>query len=145
MVTRVTTLKLLMGYNATIDADARDRALDVLVPLLELDSPRLAARLGRNIAFGIRTRLYDALIPILTTTVGRNEASVLATQLFRELAQAAENKLGLQYMQSRMVELASRDARVSLLVWKDLYPIPPNEGEAASRDDQEVREQGQTK
>lgn len=123
MVARVSTLKLQLGYNATIDFDTRDRALDVLVPLLELDSPRMAARLGRE-ASGVRVILYDALVPILTTNVGRSEASVLATQLFRELAQAAdENKLGLQYVQGRLIELASRDARVSQLVWNDLYPI----------------------
>jgi hypothetical protein len=126
-------LKLLMGYNATVDADARDRALDVLVPLLELDSPRMAARLGTD-SSGIRTRLYDALVPILTTNVGRNEASVLATQLIRELAQASdENKLGLQYVQSRLVELACRDARVSQLVWNDLYPVPTDDGDDEGR------------
>lgn len=142
MAARVTTYKLLIDYNATVDADARDRALDVLVPLLELDSPRMAARLGREAA-GIRTRLYAALVPILTTNVGRNEASALAAQLFRELAQAAdENKLGLQYVQSRLVELASRDARVSQLVWNDLYPVRQDEvGAGSDVDDEEDTEQ----
>ena len=37
IVTRVNMFKLMTGYDATIDADVRDRALDVLVPLLELD------------------------------------------------------------------------------------------------------------
>jgi hypothetical protein len=121
-VTRVTTLKLLVGYDATVDTDVRDRALDVLVPLLELDSPRMAARLGFDPVTGrARTRLLDALVPILTTAVGRNEASMLASQLFRELGKAEENKEGLQYVQERLVELASRDARVSTLVWNHLY------------------------
>jgi hypothetical protein len=89
----------------------------------------MAARLGTDAGGTLpRTRLYDALVPILTTTAGRNEASVLATQLFRELAQASEeNRAGLQFVQSRLVELASRDPRVSLLVWNDLYP--PDEEE----------------
>lgn len=112
------------NYDATVDIDARDRALEVLVPLLELDSPRMAARLGRRRgSCQLHTRLYDALVPILTTAVGRSDASLIATQLFRELSKArSENKRGLLYVQSRLVELASRDERVSLLVWKDLYP-----------------------
>jgi hypothetical protein len=125
IVTRVTTLKLLVGYDATVDTDVRDRALDVLVPLLELDSPRMAARLGIDPDTGrVRTRLLDALVPILTTAVGRNESSMLASQLFRELSKAEENKEGLLYVQERLVELASRDARVSQLVWNHLYVTP---------------------
>lgn len=122
IVTRVTTLKLIMGYDATVDTDVRDRALELLVPLSELDSPRVAVRLGIDSDTGrSRTRLLDALVPILTTAVGRNEASMLASQLFRELSKAEENKQGLIYVQERLVELASRDARVSQLVWNHLY------------------------
>lgn len=146
IVTRVTTLKLLMGYDATVDTDLRDRTLDVLVPLLELDSPHMAARLGMHRLLGddvagsrdatttntnnsnlppmvVRSRLWDALVPILTTKVGRNEATVLASQLFRELAKADSNRPALQYVQGRLVELASRDNRVAHLVWNYLYPI----------------------
>jgi hypothetical protein len=136
IVTRVTTLKLLVGYDATVDTDVRDRALDVLVPLLELDSPRMAARLGFDPVTGrVRTRLLDALVPILTTAAGRNEASMLASQLFRELSKAEENKQGLQYVQERLVELASRDARVSQLVWNHLYVTPIVEDESDDADD----------
>jgi hypothetical protein len=135
IVTRVTTLKLLVGYDATVDTDVRDRALDVLVPLLELDSPRMAARLGFDPVTGrVRTRLLDALVPILTTAVGRNEASMLASQLFRELSRAEENKEGLQYVQERLVELASRDARVSTLVWNHLYVTPVVEEDSDADD-----------
>jgi hypothetical protein len=122
IVTRVTTLKLLMGYDATVDTDVRDRTLDVLVPLLELDSPRMAARLGRDMNGQTRTRLFDALFPILTTTVGRNEASMLAAQLFREISKSEDNRVGLLYVQERLIELASRDPRVSQLVWNHLLP-----------------------
>ena len=121
IVTRVTTLKLLGGYDATVDTDVRDRALDVLVPLLEIDSPRMASRLGKEPSGKVRTRLFDALVPILTTTVGRNEASLLATQLLREISKSALNKIGLAYIQERLVELASRDSRVAHLVWNHLY------------------------
>ena len=59
IVTRVTTLKLLMGYDATVDTDVRDRALDFLVPLLELDSPRLAQReTGRQRERQIKKSLF---------------------------------------------------------------------------------------
>ena len=128
---QTSTLKLLAGYNLTVDFDCRDRALDVLVPLLELDSPRMAVRVGRKFtkqgitsSSSIRVELYDALIPILTTNVGRSDASVLAVQLLRELAKAADdNKDGFLYVKGRLIEIASRDARVSQVVWTDLYPL----------------------
>jgi hypothetical protein len=112
------------SYDATVDADVRDRALDILVPLLELDTPRMAARLGRDVnrSNQIQRRLFDMILPILTTTVGKtNEASLLASQVLRELSRAPENRLGLEYVQARLVELASRDARVAHLVWNHLY------------------------
>ena len=112
-----------MGYDNTVDVDVRDRALDVLVPLLELDSPRMAARLGTKSDGSIRTILFENLIPILTAVVGRNDASLLASQLFRELAQAEENKVGLESVQSRLIDLACRHPRVSRLVWNDLYAV----------------------
>jgi hypothetical protein len=127
IVTRVTTLKLLMGYDANVDTDVRDRALDVLVPLLELDSPAMAKRLGTqeeddNHKKGrMRNRLFDALCPILTTQAGRNEAPLLATQLLRELAKAPENRIGLMYLQQRIATLASKDQRVAHLALNHLY------------------------
>ena len=133
MVTRVNTLRLLLNYDAVVDTDVRDRALDVLVPLLELDSPRMAIRLGKcstnntnsnNNTVVVRTRLYDALIPAITTTAGRTEAAAVAAQLLRELAQAGdEARPGLEYAQQRLVQVASRDPRVSQLVWKELHPV----------------------
>jgi len=120
IVTRVTALKLMMGYDATVDTDARDRALDVLVPLLELDSPRMAKRLGRMHPNG-NPRLFEAVVPCLTTNAGRNEAPSQANQLMRELSMAKENQIGFEYVRDRLAELASRDARVSQLVWNHLY------------------------
>jgi hypothetical protein len=71
-----------------------------------------------------RVELYDSLIPILTTNVGRSDSSMLAVQLLRELAKAVDdNKAGFLYVKGRLIEIASRDARVSQLVWTDLYPI----------------------
>jgi hypothetical protein len=127
---RVNATNLMLGYNSSIDWEARDRALDVLVPLLELDSPRMASRLGGREGIDekrrIRIALFDSLYPILTTNIGRSDASVLATQLLRELSRAGEdNREGFLSMQGCLVELASREARVSQLVWNDLYPVPP--------------------
>jgi len=137
IVSRVSTLKLLMGYDATVDTDLRDRSLDVLVPLLELSSPKLAKRLGLVPTTGranrrrrstaattttTRTRLYDALVPALTTTVGRNDAPNLASELLGQLAKAKENRIGLLYVQSRLLKLASRDPRVAQLACHQLYP-----------------------
>jgi len=145
MVTRVNTLRLLLGYDATVDTDARDRALDVLVPLLELDSPRLAGRLGRKSDDdnSLRTRLFDAVVPILTTTAGRTEASAGAAQLLRELARAETNQAGLDYVQTRLVELASRDPRVSQLVWKELYPVEVDEEEELDEEEEEDNDNGE--
>lgn len=130
IVPRVTTLKLLMGYDATVDTDVRDRALDVLVPLMELDSPRMAIRLGTESSSRSNNCLFDAIFPILSTKVGRNEAPLLATQLLRELSKAQENRGGFLYIQERLLELASKDARVAQLVfnhlqacWKDDMPL----------------------
>ena len=123
IVTRVTTLKLLMGYDATVDTDVRDRALDVLVPLLELDSPRLAKRLGTKDNGSPQNRLYDAIFPILATKVGRNEAPLLASQLLRELAKAKENRVGCLYVQERIIALASKDPRVAHLAYNHLYSV----------------------
>jgi hypothetical protein len=124
IVTRVTTLKLLMGYDASVDHDVRDRALEVLVPLLELDSPNLARRLGTmNQGRRPRLRLYDAILPILTTQVGRNEAPLLSAQLLRELAKAPENRMGSAYIQNRLCVLASSNPRVAHLYFNYLYPI----------------------
>lgn len=121
IVTRVTTLKLLMDYDATVDTDVRDRALDVLVPLMELDSPRMAKRLGAGPS-PVRPNniLFDSIFPILSSKAGRNEAPLLATQLLKELSKASENKLGCLYLQERILDLASRDARVAQLVFNHL-------------------------
>jgi hypothetical protein len=120
------------GYDASIDTDLRDRALEVLVPLMELDSPRVAARIGKC----CHSRpLLDAILPILTTTVGKNEASMVASQFLREFSKASENEMALVTIQERLVELASRDARIAQLVWNHLYVQPELE---SSEDEESV-------
>jgi hypothetical protein len=123
IVTRVTPLKLLAGYDSTIDTDIRDRTLDVLVPLLELDSPSMAKRLGTKSNGLVNNRIFDAVVPILATKSGRNEAPLLAIQLLRELAKADQNKNGLMYIQERVIAIASSDARVAHLALNHLYAM----------------------
>ena len=137
IVTRVNFLKLMMTYEANVDTDMRDRSLDVLVPLLEMDSPRMALRIGLNKKAMIRTRLYDALLPILAGNSGRSESSMLASQILKELAKAGdENKIGLGYIQGRLVEMASRDPRASQLALLHLYPTPSENKDADAPEEQ---------
>jgi hypothetical protein len=138
VVTRVNPLKLLMGYEATVDTEVRDRVLDILVPLVELDAPRMAIRLGHDTG-AIRVRLFDALVPAVTTTVGRNDASLLATQLLRELSKTDANRVAFQYIQSRLVTLASKDTRVAHLVWNHLYK-PADRASAAGSEEGDGRD-----
>ena len=121
MVARVSALKLRMGYDATVDTELRDRALDVLVPWLALDEHVLSAKLGRTRDGRIQARLYNAVVPILSTRVGRNDAPFLATQLLKYMASSSENDAGLLYIQDRILEVASRDARVAQLAFTHLY------------------------
>jgi hypothetical protein len=121
IVTRVNPLKLFGGYDATVDTDVRDRTLEVLVPLLELDSPGMAKRLGTKPNGQVKTRVFDAIVPVLVAQSGRNEAPILASQLLRELSKAEENKLGLMYIQERVIALASKDPRVAHLAFNNLY------------------------
>lgn len=122
IVTRVNPLKLTVGYDGSIDTDIRDRALEVLVPLLELDSPGIAKRLGTKSETGLpNNRVFDAIFPILSTQSGRNEAPLLATQLLRELSKAKENRLGFLYLQERIISLASKEPRVAHLAFNYLY------------------------
>lgn len=92
--------------------------MEVLVLLLELDSPRMATRLGKTMPF-------LSLLPILTATTGRTDASSLAAQALKELAHSQSNAVRLLAIQPRLVELASRNPKVS--VWEDLYPIVEND------------------
>jgi len=139
IVTRVNFYKLLMSYDATVDTDVRDRSLEVLVPLLELDSPRMALRLGRRRKGLVRTRLYDHLVPIVAGQVGRSESSLLASQILKELAKAGEeNKVGLLYIKERLIEMAIRDKRVAQLVWVHLFPVAKkNVSDSESSEEQE--------
>jgi hypothetical protein len=121
-VTRVNTLRLLLGYDATVDTDVRDRALDVLVPLMELDSPRMAERLATGKKQKIQNRLLDALMPILTTRAGRTEAPNLALSLLKELSKGNMNRLASVYIRERLVALAANEAKIAHMALNFLMP-----------------------
>jgi hypothetical protein len=120
VVSRVSTLKLRMGYDATVDTDLRDRALDVLVPWLALQEEVVLSKYLGSSPNGW-ARLYNAVLPILTTTVGRNDAPVLGAQLLKYMSSSPTNQTGMMYIQDRIVELASRDARMAQLAFTHLY------------------------
>mmetsp|Transcript_15603 Transcript_15603/g.22992 ORF Transcript_15603/g.22992 Transcript_15603/m.22992 type:complete len:440 (+) Transcript_15603:101-1420(+) len=110
IVSRVSTLKLFMGYDATVDTDLRDRALESLQQLLEL-----------GLSLPSSPRLYNALLPCLTTKVGRNDAQTLACGIYKSLGKSEIHQEGLLYVQERMLELASKDSRVAQVALGHLY------------------------
>jgi len=121
-VTRVNTLRLLLGYDATVDTDVRDRALDVLVPLMELDSPHMADRLLADKKQRVRNRLFDALIPILTTRAGRTEAPNLAVSMLKELSKGKLTRLASIYTRERLVALAASEPKIAHLALNFYMP-----------------------
>jgi hypothetical protein len=121
-VTRVNTLRLLLGYDATVDTDVRDRALDVLVPLMELDSPRMAERLGIGKNHKVQIRLFDALMPILTTRAGRTEAPNLAISMLKELSKGEMTRLASIYVRERMVALAATEPKIAHMALNFFMP-----------------------
>jgi hypothetical protein len=115
IVSRVPTLKLLMSYDATVDTDLRDRSLEVLVLLSDVDPVTMGSRLG------VCKSLWRAIVPALTSKVGRNEAATLATQLLKHLSTNKSNKTGMSYIQNKMLELASKDARIAQIALGHMY------------------------
>ena len=120
MVTRVSALKLVCEYDSAVDYELRDRSLELLVKLTGLNAD-LKRRVGRKITtattedFGINVvtkaegtnpRLYEALIPSLTTKVGRDATPQLAATLLSHLAVVPENQTGLLYAQRKILRAA---------------------------------------
>eukprot|EP00586_Coscinodiscus_wailesii_P018188 CAMPEP_0172518010 /NCGR_PEP_ID=MMETSP1066-20121228/289796_1 /TAXON_ID=671091 /ORGANISM="Coscinodiscus wailesii, Strain CCMP2513" /LENGTH=515 /DNA_ID=CAMNT_0013300279 /DNA_START=97 /DNA_END=1640 /DNA_ORIENTATION=+ len=115
LVSRVSALKLTGGYDASVDFEARDRALELLEKLSAL-SPDIKRRLGSCAGGGgsIGTlKIFDYLLPVLETTVGRSDAPQLAGRVLGHLAMVAENRVGLKYVEMRLVHLAGKDAHVA--------------------------------
>ena len=117
-----------MGYDNTVDTDLRDRSLDVLVPLLNL-SDDLVGNMSR-----FSPRLYDALFPILTTQVGRNDAPMMANSLLKALSRHKNNRVGLMYAQERILSLGSKNARVAQVALGQLYQFKIDDLETGPTD-----------
>ena len=68
IVARVVALKLMAGYDATIDSDMRDRACDLLVKLTDLSSG-IKRRLGMSTSISVMThRQCDSALISLSET-----------------------------------------------------------------------------
>lgn len=126
VVTRVNTLRMLLGYDATVDTDVRDRSLDVLVPLVELDSPQIVERLAVGKNNRMQNRLYDSLLPILTTQAGRTEAPTLALQLLKELSKGKMSRLASVYIRERLIALGSKEPKIAHLALNYFMPTDEN-------------------
>ena len=148
MVTRVSALKLMAGYDNTVGYELRDRSLELISKLAAL-SVDLKRRLGqksiirRSACFGDdeavvdelilegdnegstknsimpNTRLYDSLMLALTTKVGRDHTPHLAAKLLADMAAVPENRLGIMYIQRRvLLAVASCDSYVAHILMK---------------------------
>lgn len=124
MVTRVSAIKLVGTYDSTVDYELRDRAIEVLVKLTNL-SPELKKRVGKKITstptncYGVsvakstnqpNTKLYDAIIPALTSKVGRDSTPLVAAKLLQNLAAVPENRYGIMYLQRKIINTVTTDA-----------------------------------
>jgi hypothetical protein len=130
------------------DVAAGETQLDS--PAEETGEPEVVKQKQSRQQLVVRSLFFDALVPILTTQVGRNEAGALACQLLREIARASREdprcypiQMALEYIQPRLVAVASSSLMppasgsggdLSKLVWNDLYPpsfIAPPLGNSA--------------
>jgi len=155
MVTRVSALKLMAGYDNTVDYELRDRSLELLVKLAALSSD-LKRRIGQRMTvcqssdcFGVdeavidelvlegkegessssssssssstmpNTRFYDAILPALTTKVGRDHTPQLAAKLLADMATIPDNRVGIMYIQRKVLRAAaSCDTYVAHILMK---------------------------
>lgn len=116
MVNRVNPMKIVGSYDSLIDHEVRDRAIEILSKLTGLNDD-LKVRVGKKIIakqtdkYGIfvttsmnqpNTKLYDAIIPALTTKVGRDQTPLFAAKLLQNLASSAQNRIGIMYLQRKI-------------------------------------------
>lgn len=116
LVSRVTTLKLESGYDATIDFDVRDRALELLERLTSL-SPELKESLIENNT----PQIFHYLLPICTSKVGRCDISQLAIKVLGNLSLVSpQNPAGLMCIESQIVTLASLDPHIANIAFNSI-------------------------
>ena len=138
MVTRVTSMKLLGGYDSAVDWELRDRSIELLEKLTSL-STDLKQRVGRKILstpsdeYGIsvakatdiaNTKLYDSIIPALTTKVGREQTPLLTAKFLRNLSSVPENSCGVMYLHRKLLKAVTTNAiqneEVSDIIFNDV-------------------------
>ncbi|EJK46486.1 hypothetical protein THAOC_34842 [Thalassiosira oceanica] len=129
IVTRVSAMKLMVGYDTSVDSDVRDRSCDLLIKLTD-GSPEIQKDLGllppmhsehsedREDDSALRRtniRLYDSLLSMVESTSG--SGAVLAIRLLNNLALSQENKMGKRYVERKLLSVVSRNSQVSNLAF----------------------------
>eukprot|EP00558_Chaetoceros_sp_UNC1202_P004087 CAMPEP_0197245890 /NCGR_PEP_ID=MMETSP1429-20130617/10534_1 /TAXON_ID=49237 /ORGANISM="Chaetoceros sp., Strain UNC1202" /LENGTH=166 /DNA_ID=CAMNT_0042706465 /DNA_START=32 /DNA_END=532 /DNA_ORIENTATION=+ len=134
-VSRVSAMKLLGGYDISVDYEVRDRSTEILLKLTDM-SDDIKKRVGRKIILKAtdkievdvamatnqpNTRFYDAIIPALTTKVGRDQTPQLAARLLSSLAKVDENRKGIMYAERRILRAANvADAPISDILFNNV-------------------------
>jgi len=138
MVPRVCSMKLVGTYDSAVDYELRDRAIDILEKLTALSSD-LKRRVGKKIIstpskdYGINiatstnvpnTKLYDAVIPAVTTKVGIAPTPLVAVKLLQNLASIPDNVPGISYCQRKLIKVATSvdvsNEQISHILFKDV-------------------------
>jgi len=116
-VSRVSGMKLLGGYDIAVDYEVRDRSVEILQKLTDM-SDDLKRRVGRKFVVSqtddfdvnvvryagqLNTRLYDAILPALTTKVGRDHTSQFAAKLLSNLSSVEDNLNGIRYIERKLL------------------------------------------
>ncbi len=117
-VSRVSAMKLLGGYDIQVDYEVRDRSVEILQKLTDF-SDELKIRVGKKIVITPSdnynvdkatvfnqpcTRLYDAILPALTTKVGRDHTAQFAAKFLANLASVEENRPGILYAERKILK-----------------------------------------
>ncbi len=112
LVSRINALKLINGYDATVDYELRDRSIDLLLKLSNA-CPNLKQHLGfykgrKNM------QLYHDLIPALTTRTGRSETPQFVANILSNLASIPENKHAIEYIQEKIFHIITSNNNHSI-------------------------------
>jgi hypothetical protein len=134
-VSRVSAMKLLGGYDMSVDYEVRDRSVKILLKITSM-SDNLKIRAGRKILITPSnsctvdvskttdfpcTRLFDAIIPMLTTRSGREHTPLFAAKLLAQLACVEENRQGIMYSERRVINaLSLANKEVTQILIKDV-------------------------
>ncbi len=156
-VSRIVALKLMGGYDATIDSDMRDRACELLIKLTDFSSG-IKRRLGmaRSISGMARrtytdpsptslletpmewthsilrsdeisssrrmnVRLYDCLLSMVSSSSGKGDAGSLAIRLLANLALIPDNKIGLRYVERKLIYMAAKDPNMAKIACNGIF------------------------